>query len=116
MMVGDSTRGGLDRGFRATSLALAGGTLLLGIVVVFGWHAGNRTLVQILPQFVPMQYNTALGFVFCGAGLLALAVDRARAAAVLGGLATLVGALTLVEYAGQVDLGIDETSASTSSS
>jgi len=90
------------------SLALAGGTLLLGIIVVFGWHAGNRTLVQVLPQFVPMQYNTALGFVFCGAGLLALALDRARAAAVLGGLATLVGALTLVEYAGQVNLGIDE--------
>ena len=67
-------------------VALAGGTLLLGIVVVFGWHAGNRTLVQILPQFVPMQYNTALGFVFCGAGLLALVLGRARAAAVLGGL------------------------------
>jgi hypothetical protein len=68
MMVGDSARGDLDRGIRSASLALAGGTLLLGIVVVFGWHAGNRTLVQILPQFVPMRYNTALGFVFCGAG------------------------------------------------
>lgn len=50
---------------------LAGGlTLLLGLVVIFGWYTGNETLVQVLPEFVPMQYNTALGFVFCGAGLL----------------------------------------------
>ncbi len=68
----DSVRppGSLVRGLHGASLVLAGGTLLLGVVVIFGWHAGNRTLVQVLPQFVPMQYNTALGFVLCGLGLL----------------------------------------------
>lgn len=58
---------------------LAGATLLLGLAVLFGWHAGNRALVQVLPGFVPMQYNTALGFVFCGSGLLLLVFERRRA-------------------------------------
>ena len=54
----------IERGLHTTGLALAFATLLLGLAVLFGWHTGNRTLVQLLPQFVPMQYNTALGFVF----------------------------------------------------
>ena len=77
----------LDRfqhGLIRTSVVLAAGTLLLGLVVLFGWHTGNRTLVQVLPQFVPMQYNTALGFVFAGAALLALVLQRPRVAIAAG--------------------------------
>ena len=101
-------RSGLEKGLHRASLVLAGATLLLGFAVLFGWHTGNRTLVQLLPQFVPMQYNTALGFVACGAALLGLALDRDRLTLVAGGLAVLVGSLTLFEYIGGIDLGIDE--------
>jgi signal transduction histidine kinase/CheY-like chemotaxis protein len=94
--------------FRVASLALGSGTLLLGLVVIVGWYTGSRTLIQVLPQFVPMQYNTALGFVLSGAALLLLIWERERGAIALGSLAALVGALTLVEYAAQVDLRIDE--------
>jgi signal transduction histidine kinase/DNA-binding response OmpR family regulator len=87
---------------------LAAGTLLLGLIVLFGWHTGNRTLVQVLPQFVPMQYNTALGFVFAGAALLGLVLGRPLTGIAAGGLAAVIGSLTLAEYIGQVDLGIDE--------
>ncbi len=104
----DRDRSGLERGMYTMSLALAGATLLLGLAVLFGWHTGNRTLVQLLPQFVPMQYNTALGFVACGAALLGLALGRGWLAVAAGSLAVLVGSLTLFEYIGQVDLGIDE--------
>ncbi|MBW2269803.1 MAG: hypothetical protein JRH16_14620, partial [Deltaproteobacteria bacterium] len=83
-------------------------TLLLGLVVIGGWHTGNRTLVQVMPSFVPMQYNTALGFVLSGAALLLLVFERRRAASVAGGLAFLVGGLTLLQYAFGVDLQIDE--------
>jgi len=83
-------------------------TLLLGLVVIVGWYTHNRTLIQVLPEFVPMQYNTALGFILCGAGLMLLVVGRPGAAAVAGYLAAIVGGLTLVEYIGHVDLGIDE--------
>jgi signal transduction histidine kinase/CheY-like chemotaxis protein len=98
----------LRNGLSHASVALAAGTLLLGLVVLFGWHSGNRTLVQVLPQFVPMQYNTALGFVFAGAALLALVLERPRIGMAAGALAAMIGSLTLLEYIGQVDLGIDE--------
>jgi len=108
MLDAERERSGLEDGLHKTSLLLAAATLLLGLAVLFGWHTGNRTLVQLLPQFVPMQYNTALGFVACGAALLGLALGRDRLALVAGGLAVLVGSLTLFEYLGGVDLGIDE--------
>lgn len=90
------------------SLACGVATLLLGILVLFGWHIGNRTLIQILPGFVPMQYNTALGFVLCGTSLVLLSSGQRRFASIAGYLATLVGGLTLLEYVGAFNLGIDE--------
>ena len=101
-------RAGLETGLRTASVVLAAAALTLGLAVIFGWHTGNRTLVQILPQFVPMQYNTALGFIACGGALLGLALGRERLAGVAGWLAVLVGSLTLFEYIGGIDLGVDE--------
>jgi signal transduction histidine kinase/DNA-binding response OmpR family regulator len=83
-------------------------SLCLGLIVIAGWHTGNRTLIQVLPTFVPMQYNTALGFIFCGTSLLLLAFQRDRGSAIVGCLVAVLGGLTLVEYIGYVDLGIDE--------
>ncbi|KKL68166.1 hypothetical protein LCGC14_2127690, partial [marine sediment metagenome] len=40
----------------------------LGCLVLFGWYTHSVTLIQVSPYFVPMQYNTALGFLFCGLG------------------------------------------------
>jgi signal transduction histidine kinase/DNA-binding response OmpR family regulator len=101
-------RTGVEQTLYSASLVFAAASLLLGFAVLFGWHTGNRTLVQLLPQFVPMQYNTALGFVFCGAALLGLALDRVGIAVISGAIAALIGSLTLIEYVGQISLGIDE--------
>ena len=67
------------------SLMMGTATLCLGMVVIFGWHSDNRTLIQVLPQFVPMQYNTALGFVVCGIGLVlhCLGLERSACVAVV---------------------------------
>jgi len=91
------------------SLGFGGATLLLGLVVIIGWYTGSRTLIQVLPQFVPMQYNTALGFVLSGAALLLLIRERGRGAVALGALTALIGAPTLVEYVAQVDLREDSS-------
>ncbi|MBW2289059.1 MAG: response regulator [Deltaproteobacteria bacterium] len=99
---------GLKRALRNGSLALAVATLGLGLLVLFGWYTGNRTLVQVLPQFVPMQYNTALGFLLCGAGLVFRILGWDTASRSFGSLATVVGVLTLFEYVAGVNLGIDE--------
>jgi len=72
MSGGDGSRAGFRRQLHGASLVLASAALLLGLLVLVGWHTGNRTLVQVLPSFVPMQYNTALG----AAEYLTKPVDR----------------------------------------
>jgi signal transduction histidine kinase/BarA-like signal transduction histidine kinase len=81
---------------------------LLGISVLIGWYTHNIDLVQVHPTFVPMQYNTALGFLFGGAGLLTSLFSRVRISQTLGFLVMLLGILTLVEYTADIDLFIDQ--------
>ncbi len=90
------------------SIASGIGVMGLGLLVIFGWHTDNRTLVQVVPTFAPMHYNTALGFVLCGGSLLLLIFRRDNWAAVGGGLAALIGSLTLLQYIADVNVGIDE--------
>jgi PAS domain S-box-containing protein len=80
----------------------------LGGLVVAGWLTVAVALIQVLPGFPPMQYNTALGFMICGAALLAAALDLRRPTALLGGLAAVIGLATLCQYLFHVDLGIDD--------
>ena len=90
------------------SLTAASGVLLLGAAVLLGWYIHNADLIQVNRAFVPMQYNTALGFALAGLGLLAMLMSRARIAVIFGALVLLVGALTLVEYIFGIDIHIDQ--------
>ena len=83
-------------------------SILLGVTVMAGWHIHSQRLIQIFPGLAPMQYNTALGFLLAGAGLITLQLRWDRACALLG-LATLsLGSLILFEYAADASLGIDQ--------
>lgn len=56
-------------------LLLTIGSLLLlslGISVCVGWYTHTEALLQIHPSFVPMQFNTALGFTLLGLSLFSL--------------------------------------------
>jgi PAS domain S-box-containing protein len=99
--------GRLGTGARIVVVVAGLVTALLGAAVILGWHAHLTELVQVRPQFPPMQYNTALGFLLCGVGLMAAAT--ARKWLVIGcSVATAALAwLTLVQYLGGWDLGID---------
>ena len=90
------------------ALVAGGAAALLGLVVLIGWYTHNAALIQVHRVFVPMQYNTALGFLLCGAGLLFAAFGRPRLAAACGGMAGGLGLLTLFQYAFAVDFGIDQ--------
>jgi len=81
---------------------------LLGTVVLVGWYTHNTLLIQVSPAFVPMQYNTALGFLLSGAGLLFAIFHYLRPAQLCGTLVALIGLLTLAEYGFRIDLGIDQ--------
>ena len=81
---------------------------LLGGVVLAGWYLGNKTLIQVSPDFVPMQYNTALGFVVGGAGLLCTISSSRVAIRIFGAMAAAIGLLTLIQYVFGAELGIDQ--------
>jgi PAS domain S-box-containing protein len=55
-----------------------------------------------------MQYNTAIGFMVCGAALLSASLELHRPTAMLGGLAAAMGLATLIEYLFHANLGIDQ--------
>jgi len=83
-------------------------SLILGAVVLLGWYLHEPALIQVNPAFVPMQYNTALGFTLAGLALLGLAGPWPRIAWITGTIVLLTGALTLIEYSFGVDLHIDQ--------
>ena len=90
------------------ALIMAGISSALGILVLGGWYTHNTMLVQVLPAFVPMQFNTALGFLFCGIGLAAQSFNQRPLAAALGALVALLGLFTIVQYLSGVDFSIDQ--------
>jgi len=83
-------------------------SLLLGGIVLLGWYLHEPALIQVNPAFVPMQYNTALGFALGGMALLGLIWSWTRFAFVTGLAVFLIGILTLVEYIFGPDLRIDQ--------
>jgi len=83
-------------------------TLMLGTLVLIGWYTHSVLLIQIHPSFVPMQYNTALGFLLSGLGFFAYSYGYKKIATVAGTLLALIGGLTLVQYLFGVNLGIDQ--------
>jgi hypothetical protein len=89
-------------------LVTGGCAVVLGLLVLLGWHTHSVDLLQVVPTFAPMQYNAALGFLLCGSGLLAVVGGWGRLAELCGALVLLLGGLTLSEYLGGVDLGIDQ--------
>ncbi len=83
-------------------------SIILGAMVLPGWYLQEPALIQINPAFVPMQYNTALGFAVGGLALLGLTGFWPRIVGITGVIVLLIGALTLVEYIFGVDLHIDQ--------
>lgn len=96
------------RPFTALAMVSAAAGILLGAAVVLGWLTHDVVLIQMRPELAPMQFNTALSFFFCGAGLLLLIHGRPRLARAVAVLPCTVGLLTLVEYVLGIDLRIDQ--------
>ena len=105
-MTGDRTRPALA----AAAFPLAAGILcaLLGLSVLTGWYTHNLALIHVLPAFVGMAYNTALGFLLAGVSLAAAALGRPRISLLAAAFALLVAVPTLEEYATGRSFGLDE--------
>jgi CHASE3 domain sensor protein len=81
---------------------------LCGLLIIASWYAHWQSVLQMLPNTAPMQYNTALCFILSGAALFLLTTSRAKIAPWLGGAAALFTLLTLLEYLTARDLNIDQ--------
>ncbi len=81
---------------------------ILGIVVLAGWHLKSSPLIQVVPGFPAMAYNTALSFAACGVGLVFLAIGKPRLTGALGAFVALIGLLTAIQQFGDWNLGVDQ--------
>jgi diguanylate cyclase (GGDEF)-like protein len=84
----------------------------VGLVVLTGWALGVAELTEIPHGSIAMKPNTAIGFLLAGAALWIVrdgpaSPPRRALAAAAGAVIVVVAVLTLVEYAGDVDLGVD---------
>jgi len=82
--------------------------ILVGSVVILGWYIRAPSLIQIHQAFVPMQYNTALGFLISGIGIVSVIYHKVISARLCSGFVLILGALTLAEYILGVNLSIDQ--------
>jgi signal transduction histidine kinase len=82
--------------------------ILLGLVVIIGWYTHTASIIQVLPNLAPMQYNTALAFLLSGAGLLFIFKNKVVLGRLLISIVGLLGLLTLLQYIFVFNLGIDE--------
>jgi len=98
----------LDRQAQIVQRAAAAWCALAGfLVLVVGWGFGVDWVRTVLDGAPYMRVNAAIGFIVLGAALWPNRRWR-RFAAIAGGLAALIGVLTVVEYAFRVNLRIDE--------
>jgi len=81
---------------------------LLGLTVIAGWLIHIPFLVQVVPTFTPMQFNTALSFVLCSVALHATLTEKRRIAAICATSGALLAVSNLYEDIFGLNLGIDE--------
>lgn len=83
-------------------------SIFLGVMVLVGWHTQTTWLIQIHPSFVPMQYNTAIGFLLSGLGFVFIAINKKIALKIIGLLLIFLSLMTLFQYISGYSLGIDQ--------
>lgn len=94
--------------FKTSAVTSAITTMLLGLSVVIGWLVGSEYLIQVNSEFVPMQFNTALGFILAGIGLGAVIFDYTKSAISSGIALMVLGMVTFLQYPLGLNFGMDE--------
>ncbi len=82
-------------------------TVLLGIMVLISWHWHVFFLIQISPDWIPMQYNTAICFILCGLSLIALNKSAIKISRMLSFSLLILSGLTVLQYFLNHDFGLD---------
>ena len=108
----NSTEKRLKGMFRGGSSVAAIATIVLGGAVLAGWWLDIPILKSVRPQWVTMKANTALGFLLSGIALWTLQTEPLSDAnhwigRTCAAIVAVIGLFSLLEYWGELDLGID---------
>ena len=82
--------------------------ILLGSIVLAGWAIHSTFLIQVAPNFAPMQPNTAISFLLSGIALIGMAIGRPRLAVMASAITASLSLASLLEYLFHTNFGIDE--------
>jgi len=99
--------------YRAFALFAGSVVALAGMLIAAGWIAGIPLLTTFGEGRARMHFNSGVSLVLLGGAVLFFAGAEHRRSARIAtqacaGMAFLIGALTLAQYAGNRDLGIDQ--------
>ncbi len=83
-------------------------SILIGIIVLLGWFLKINVLIQLNPDFVPMQFNTALCFVLSGLGYLTYFFKIKLSRYIISSFIFTIALFTLSQYLLNIDIGIDQ--------
>ncbi|MDP8203392.1 MAG: response regulator [Candidatus Tenebribacter mawsonii] len=75
--------------------------------MLIGWYTHQPSLIQINAAFVPMVFNTALGFFLSGLSLFFILKNKKKTAFIFGLAVFIIGSLTIIEYIFGINLYID---------
>lgn len=92
---------------RSTIIGITFVVFLLGLMVSIAWPFQLTNILQISPEFVPMQLNTSLSFLFLSSALLAILFRCFKSSLILVVFPLLISVLTGCEYLFGLNLGID---------
>lgn len=79
----------------------------MGLSVLRGWVIKDAYIVQIRPDFAPMQFNTAMCFVLAAVALLLTSLKHYRLGLFFSTLVLVFTSLSLLQYFLGADFGID---------
>ncbi|EQC47888.1 ATP-binding protein [Bacteriovorax sp. Seq25_V] len=83
-------------------------SIVISVIVMIGWHFKINVLIQLNPDFVPMQFNTALGFFMSGLGFATYVFDLKKMRRILAILLFVLSSVTLLQYIVNMSFGIDQ--------
>ena len=99
---------GRERSFHIAASGAAWLTIAIGALVVIAWHSHSEWLWVTFPRILDMKYNTALGFLAAGAGLLACTRGERTRTVAAGGIVLALGVANLIQHVTGVNLGFDQ--------
>lgn len=79
----------------------------IAFAAILGWLLKFDVLITVFPNSSPMQYNTALAFIFCAISFLFLLMKYQTTSLIVSGSILLFTCLTFLQYIFLIDFNID---------